>query len=429
MKVQVEAISPVEKKLTVEVDSARVVQEFDRAYVGLGRRVKLRGFRQGKVPRQVLQRHFHDEVEKDVLESLVSSTFGEAIREQNLPVVAPPKVSIDEPGLGEGKPLKYTARVEVKPQVQPKDYKGLEVARKPADVTDQMISDELTRLQEGMSQLVPVEGRFEAQDGDYALVDHEGTIAGAPFEGSKAQGVTVRVQPGEFHEGNVGALAGKKLGESVEVEYAFPADYRSQALRGKVARFQITLQGVKVRKVPALDDEMAKDVGIEGVDTLEKLRARMRQDIEKREQRRAEAELRDGLLKEALKKNDFDVPSSLVERAIDSMLEGANQRFARQGLDMRQMGLDVSRLRADLREQALTQVKGALLLEAIAEAEKIEVTPEDLQAEIAKLAEELHMPLAKVQQQMRGEEQKSALKNRIREDKTIVFLTTNAKLS
>jgi trigger factor len=429
MKVQVEAISPVEKKLTVEVDSARVVQEFDRAYVGLGRRVKLRGFRQGKVPRQVLQRHFHDEVEKDVLESLVSSTFGEAIREQNLPVVAPPKVSIDEPGLGEGKPLKYTARVEVKPQVQPKDYKGLEVARKPADVTDQMISDELTRLQEGMSQLVPVEGRFEAQDGDYALVDHEGTIAGAPFEGSKAQGVTVRVQPGEFHEGNVGALAGKKLGESVEVEYAFPADYRSQALRGKVARFQITLQGVKVRKVPALDDEMAKDVGIEGVDTLEKLRARMRQDIEKREQRRAEAELRDGLLKEALKKNDFDVPSSLVERAIDSMLEGANQRFARQGLDMRQMGLDVSRLRADLREQALTQVKGALLLEAIAEAEKIEVTPEDLQAEIAKLADELHMPLAKVQQQMRGEEQKSALKNRIREDKTIVFLTTNAKLS
>jgi trigger factor len=429
MKVQVEAISPVEKKLTVEVDPARVVQEFDRAYVGLGRRVKLRGFRQGKVPRQVLQRHFHDEVEKDVLESLVSSTFGEAIREQNLPVVAPPKVSIDEPGLGEGKPLKYTARVEVKPEVQPKDYKGLEVARKPAEVTDQMLSDELTRLQEGMSQLVPVEGRFEAQEGDYALIDHEGTIAGAPFEGSKAQGVTVRVQPGEFHDGNVGALAGKKLGESVEVEYAFPADYRSQALRGKVARFQITLQGVKVRKVPALDDEMAKGVGIEGVDTLEKLRARMRQDIEKREQRRAEAELRDGLLKEALKKNDFDVPSSLVERAIDSMLEGASQRFARQGLDMRQMGLDVSRLRADLREQALTQVKGALLLEAIAEAEKIEVTPEDLQAEIAKLADELHMPLAKVQQQMRGEEQKSALKNRVREDKTIVFLTTNARLS
>jgi trigger factor len=429
MKVQVEAISPVEKKLTVEIDPERVVKELDHAYVGLGRRVKLRGFRQGKVPRQVLERHFRDEVEKDVLESLVSSTFGEAIREQNLPVVAPPKVSVDEPGLGAGKPLKYTARVEVKPQVQPKDYKGLEVARKPAEVTDQMISDELTRLQEGMSQLVPVEGRFEAQEGDYALIDHEGNIAGAPFEGSKAQGVTVRVQPGEFHEGNVGALAGKKLGESVEVEYAFPADYRSQALRGKVARFQITLQGIKVRKVPALDDEMAKDVGIEGVDTLDKLRARMRQDIEKREQRRAEAELRDGLLKEALKKNDFDVPSSLVERAIDSMLEGASQRFARQGLDMRQMGLDVSRLRADLREQALTQVKGALLLEAIAEVEKIEVTPEDLQAEIAKLADELQMPLAKVQQQMRGEEQKSALKNRIREDKTIVFLTTNARLS
>src|SRR5512142_3020179 len=121
MKIQVETISPVERKVTIEVDPDRVAKELERAYVGLGRRVKLKGFRPGKAPRKVLERHFRDEVEKDVLESLVSSTFGEAVKEQELPVVAPPRVSIDEPGLGEGKPLKYTARVEVKPLLQPKD--------------------------------------------------------------------------------------------------------------------------------------------------------------------------------------------------------------------------------------------------------------------------------------------------------------------
>jgi trigger factor len=429
MKIEVEALSPVEKKVTVEVDPERVAKELDRAYNALGRRVKLRGFRAGKAPRKVLERHFRDEVERDVVQKLVTSTFGDAVREQNIDAVAPPRVDVAEPGLQPSGPFRFTARVEVKPRLEPRDYRGLEATRRPVEVTDSMISDELTRIQEGLTQLVPVEGRFDAQEGDYAVVDHVATVEGQPFEGGTAQGVTVQVGQGELVDGFLPQLVGKRLGEVVEIDQAFPVDYRVEGLRGKVGHFTVTLKGLKTRQVPSLDDELAKDLGIEGVETLEQLRARIRGDVEKRERRRSESELKEALVKAALARNDFEVPPALVERAIDAMIQGAADRFARQGLDIRQMGLDLPRLRADLREQALTQVKGALLLEAIADQEKIEATDEDVQAEIARTASELNMPLAKVQQQMRGGEARIALSNKIREDKALAFLTSEAKLN
>ena len=157
--------------------------------------------------------------------------------------------------------------------------------------------------------------------------------------------------------------------------------------------------------------------------------ARIREDLTKREQRRSDIELRDALVKAALAKNDFEVPPALIERAIDMMIGGAGERFARQGLDIRQMGLDIPRLRAELRDQALLQVKGALLLEAIADTEKIEIGDADVEAEIAKTAAELNLPVAKVQQQMRSGESRLALRNRIREDKALAFLTSEAKLN
>ncbi len=428
MKIQVENVSPVERKVSIEVDPERIAKELERAYASLGRRVKLRGFRPGKAPRKVLERNFKEQVESEVVEKIVSSTFSEAVRENAIDVVAPPHVSLVEGGLAEGRPLTYTAKVEVKPRIEPKDYKGLVVTRKPPEVTDTMVADELTKLQDRFAELVPVEGRFEAQEGDWAVVDHEGTIDGKPFEGSKAEGVTVKVAQGAMSEGNLGVLAGKKIGEAVELDETFPEDHRSAVLRGKTAHMKVTLQALKQRKPPTLDDAFAKEVGIEGVETLDALRARIRADLEKREKRRAENELKDALVQAALAKNEFEVPPALVERAIDAMIEGAAERFARSGIDVRQLDLDVARMRGDLREQALLQVRGALVLEAIADAEKIEVTDEDVQAEVARIADELGAPLARVQQQTRGEAARDALRNRIREEKALALLSSAATI-
>jgi trigger factor len=429
MKVQVENVSPVEKKVTVEVDPEQVAQELGRAYSVLSRKVKLRGFRPGKAPRPVLERHFKDQVENEVIEKLVSLSYQEIVEEHSLSPVAPPKVSLgDTSGLHSGGPLKYTARVEVKPAVKPRGYDGLEVSRVPPTVTDAMVDDELARIQDGLAQLEPVEDRDTAMSDDYGVIDYEGAIDGKPFEGGKGEAVTVRVQAGEFTEGNMEGLRGKKVGEVHEQEYAFPATYRMEGLRNKVAHFKVTLKAIKVRKVPPLDDELAKDLGMKEVSTLVELKARIRADLDEREKRRAEGELRDALIKAALKMNEFDVPTSLVERAIDGMLEGAMQRFARQGIDPRQLDLDIPRLRADLREQALLQVKGALLLEAIADEEKLGATEEDVQAEIAKMAAELKQPLAKIQQQIKAGG-REALKGKIREDKALALLTSKAKIT
>jgi trigger factor len=428
MKIQVEAVSPVEKKVTVEIDASRVAKELDRAYVGLGRRVKVPGFRPGKVPRNVLVKNFRGEVEREVVEKLVNDSFAEAVKTEKIDVVASPSVSLVDPAFDAAKPLKYTATVEVKPKVSPRDYRGLEVTHAPGIVTDAMVDEELQKLRDSAATLQPVEGRDVAVKGDYATVDHEGTIDGKPFAGSTAQGVTVRVQEGSLEEGNFGHLEGRKIGETVEFDHAFAADYRMQEVRGKTARFKATLHGLKTRLAPALDDEFAKGVGILGVETAEQLRARMRTDIERREKQKSDAGLKDSLVKAALAKNEFEVPPALVERTIDSMIESTAERLARSGIDLRHLQLDLPRLRADLREKALQQVRGALLLEAIAEAEKIEIGEEDLEKEIARVAADHEIPIERARKDFRGKEPLAALNLRIREEKALAVLSSTATI-
>jgi len=427
MKIKVETNSPIERTLSVEVPPERVLAELDRAYVTLGRRVKLRGFRQGHVPRPVLERNFRAEIEGEVVEKLVQGTFVEAIQAEKLEPVAPPHVSL-EGALTAGQAFRYSAKVEVKPVVVAKDYRGLTVTRRAASVGDAEVDAELQKLQESYATLVPVEGREVAEEGDFAVIDHQGTVEGKPFEGGTAEGVTVKAAPGEIGAGFIPALVGKKIGETVVIEEALPEQHRDAALRGKTAHMTVTLKGLKTRRLAALDDALAKQVGVEGIETLAGLRERIQSDLLKRETRRAETELRDALLKAALQKNEFEVPPSMVERTIDNMLEGTMERFARMGVDVRQLDLDVARLRGDLREQALFQVRGSLLLEAVADAEKLDPTEEDLQAEVARVAGEMGVPLQQAQKQMRGAEARAALMNKVREDQALAVLTQSATI-
>jgi trigger factor len=423
MKVQVEKLSPVERKVTVEVGPERVAKEIERAYATLGRRVKIKGFRPGKAPRGVLERNFRDQIEAEVLERLVASTFEEAAKAESIDAVAAPRVQVAEPGLGVGRSLSYTARVEVKPVIEARDYRGLEVERKTAQITDAMVEAEMERLRQSFTQMEPVEGRTDARKGDWAVIDYEGSVEGTVFEGGKAEGALVQVADGDFFKGEMAALEGRQVGDAFEIEQSFPAEFRDAALRGKQARFAIKLQSLRTQKIPALDDALAREVGIEGVETLEALRARVRTDIEKREKHRSEAEQRDLLIRAALAKNEFEVPPALVERTLDAMMESTAQRFARQGIDIQQLDLDVARIRADLREQALHTVKAALVLEAIAEVEKVEVSAEDEKAELERRAVELGVPVSKLKVR---EEMRTALRQQIREEKTVALLAEHA---
>lgn len=427
MKVNVETVSPVEKKLHIEVDSDRVSQELERAYKGLSRSVRVPGFRQGKAPRRILEARYKDQVEQDVVQHLVEHTWREAVDQNDLFPVASPVVTSDK--LEPGKPFKYEARVEVKPEITAKDYKGLSYEPSKIAVTDEMITDELTRIQEQLAQLMPIEDRTTAQNGDYAVIDYEGFLDGEPLEGGKGEEITVKVDEGTLLEGNAPMLAGAEIGASVDTDVEFPPDYQMESVRGKKAQFKVTLKSLKHREIPALDDELAKDLGGDAK-TLEELKAQIREGLEKAEQQRVDRENREKLFKVLIEKNPVEVPKALVERGIDLMVAGAAERFQSQGLDIRQMGLDFRKIREDLREKATEEVKAALILEAIASQEGIEPSDEDLAAHFDKLATDVGMTADAVRAHFeRDAEELRGLKSRLREEKTVALLQSEAKVS
>lgn len=422
MKVQVEELSPTEKKLSIEVDTPRVEEELSRAYAALSKQVRLPGFRQGKAPRRLLEQRFRDQVEDEVIQKVVQSAYFEAIREHNIEAVANPQVT--QQGLKPGQPFTFEARVEVKPKLDVKDYEGVSLKKTEVKVEDAQVDEALENIRQNMSRLEPVTGRDVAQRGDFATIDFEATIDGQPFPGSKAEGINVEIAPGELVESNIEALEGVKVGDTKEVDYTFPQDYRVEEVKGKTAHFKLHLKGLKTKVVPELNDDFAKETN--QAQSLEELRAKVRSDLEKDLKARAEAEEREALINGLLERNPFEVPRAMVNRAIDMMLEQQLRSFARMGVDPRQLNLDFTRLREDLRETATREVKGSLLFEAIALKEGIQPSEEEIEKKIDELAAEANQAVATVRKFFKNPEERRGLSLRLREEKTIEFLKSRA---
>jgi trigger factor len=425
MKVQVEEISPIERKLSIEVEPQRVTEELERAYSTLGRQVKVAGFRPGKVPRRILEQRFKEQVEDDVIHRVVERAYVEAIREHKVEAVSSPTVS--NPRLKLDEPFKFEARVEVRPKIEVKDYTGLPLPKAQVKIDEAKVTERLEELRNRLGRLEPVNGRDVAAAKDFVQIDFDATIDGKPFPGSRAENITVEVAPGELVESNVAALEGVKVGETKAIDYVFPADYRVEEIRGKTAKFQLTVKGLKVQVTPELNDELAKE--LQAGETLEDLKKKIREDLERGEKNRIEGEEREALYKVLIERNAFEVPGAMVERAVDAMLEGALRNMARGGIDVRNLQLDFEKLREDMRPRALTEVKGALLLEAIAEKEKLSPSDEEVEARIAKLAEESQQPLSQIRKHFKGPDERRGLFLRLREEKAIEFLKSRATYS
>jgi len=251
-------------------------------------------------------------------------------------------------------------------------------------------------------------------------------IDGQPFTGSKAEGVTAEITPGELVDSNIAALEGVKVGDTKEIDYAFPQDYRVDEVKGKTAHFKLHLKGLKTKIVPELNDDFAKEAGAENA---EDLRKKVRQNLESTQKSKAQNEEREALIKALVERNPFEVPKAMVERAIDSMLEGALRQMQRSGLDVRNLGLDFMRLRDEMRERAVAEVKGTLLFEAIAQKEGIQATDADMDKKIEELATESGQPVANIRKYFARPDDREGLSLRLREEKTIEFLKAQAKYS
>lgn len=418
MKVQVEDLSPIEKRLSIEVEPALVEKELASAYQQLSRQVKVPGFRPGKVPRRILEQQYRREVEADVVKRVQLLGFIDALKETQVAAVSDPTFSGGK--IEAQKPFAYSARVEVKPPVEAKDYKGLTLPKQDSAVPEERVQEQIDRLRNSRTEVVTVTGRDVVQKGDLVIIDFDATVDGQAFPGSTSREVTVEVIDGQLIEGNLPQLEGVKVGAMKEIDYTFPADYRVEEIKGKTGRFAVTVKEIKEKKVPALDDAFAKLMGEE---TAEAFTTRVRRDLERAAKNRAEVDEREAIFKALAEKNPLEVPQAMVNRGIDIMLEGAIGSLARSGMDPNMLRLDWTKLREELRPKAALEVRGQLLLESISRLEKVEVTDAEVDAKIAEVAG----PLPMMQAQYKTPEARESIKNRVLEDKTLALIKQHAK--
>jgi trigger factor len=326
-----------------------------------------------------------------------------------------------------GEPFKITAKVQVRPKVDPTDYDGLALAKREAAVTDEQLQKRMEDIRGRMAKLEPVQGRDAGQKGDYAVVDYVATVEGVEFPGSTAQGVKVEIAPGELVASKCAALEGVKVGETKTLEYTFPADYQVEEVKGKTAKFEMTVKELRLQVTPELNDEFAKEIG--GGQTLAEMREKVRGDMLAAERARIRQQDRDELVTDLLKRNPFEVPEAMVEHAVDNMLQSAFRNLARSGLDPAKLRMDLSSLRAEMKDKAILEVKGSLALEAIGRKERIDAEEADVEAKIKALGQETSNTEEVVRQALEDPSVKRQFYERLREEKTVEFLKARAKYS
>jgi trigger factor len=413
--VTLEELSPVRKRLRVEIPAVAVQAELDRAFQALGRQAKLRGFRPGKAPRAVLERTFGAEVRREVLGRLVEQSFHEAIERHGLAVVGTPE--IDPEDIAPGDAFRYSATVDVRPAIALGDLGGLNASRPAVTVSDEDVERTLGSLRESVAQLRPIEDRTVVETGDVVVVDLTSRLDGG--EPVRREGALLEAGGGTFPLALERQLVGQHRGAHVSVRVPYPADYANTAVAGKTADFDVEVKELRAKELPALDDDFARDHA--KCASLAELRDRVRADLEREAHARAEDAVRDQILAQLVERHPFDVPPSLVERRIEAMLATFDIRVG-EGPERDQA---IARLHDELRPRAERQVRAELLLDAVAERERIDVSDGDVDAEIAAIAARERQAPERVRALYDRPEARAALRARMLRERAIARLVAS----
>ena len=372
LQVTVKEDGPVKRRVEVRVPAARVTAETEQAYRRLAGRVQLPGFRRGKVPRKVLEDRYAHDVQHDVVRHLIEETCAEVVREQAIPVVSSPEVA--EHGFNDDGTLRYVAVVEIRPSFELGTYKGLEIARKIERIDDGKVDQMIERLRERLAVLTTEEDRVNVAKGDVLEFDMTATAEGRAIEKASGTGVKLEVGAGRFPKEFEDQIVGVTRGIETPIDVSFPPDHADEELAGKLVRFAVTVRAIKNKVLPVVDDEFVKDLGWDDCTSVEQLRAKIRTDLEAHAGAEADRRMRGELLGKVVDAHTFDVPESLVNRQI--------------GATLREMGVGeipedrVDEIRSKLEPSAAKQVRARFILDAIAKAENLEITNEELEQEV-----------------------------------------------
>jgi len=423
MQITIEDLSPVEKRVEFELPWSDVVPKLEKAYDSLRRGVRLPGFRPGKVPRALLEKMYKRQVEDEVARDLVELSLGQAIRENQIQPVAPP--TVEELAIKSGEPFKFTARVEVRSQVTPKDYSGLPISRRPAAVTDEQVTEALEGYRRRLTEFKPVEGRTQTGDTDLVLVELSGKVGEHKI---KKRQVAIDLE--NDSEGPLPGLPSRLRGqpitpEPIEVDYTLAGEGLLPELAGKQVHMHVTIKEVREKKVPALDDEMAKDTG--EADTLEGLKTKVRDRLLEQDERRIKSEMTRAVIKELIKRNEFAVAPALIDRYAQLLVNRAKQQLVMMGVDVE--SIDDERMRAEVRGEAEEEARGSILIQAIAEREGITVTDADLQKRVAELAAARNENPKQLRADLEKDQRIHQIEGQIREQKALDMLIAQAKIT
>lgn len=423
MQVQVETINPVTKKINIEIPAELVDAEIEKSFAAIQKKAKLQGFRPGKAPMALVKRTYNDAMSDDVMRRLYDTTLYKALTDNKIEPIDTP--TVDSGIVKQGTPFKYSAMVEVMPEILLKDYKGLEITKEKYVLNSDSIEGELKRMQENMGQLVPVEEGTAVENGHVVSVDYSFSVEGCPEEATSAENAEVQVGAQLLMPGFEEQLVGMKCGESREVKVILPEGYRTPAAAGKEGVFQVTLKDIKRKELPELNDEFAQQFG--DYETIEQLRAKMAEYHQKQELDRVEAELKERTVAALVAKNPLDVPNSMVKRQIEHMLDNFKNRLKSQRMSMEMMGLDDDAFRIRFADLAVEKVKGGLLLMALVEKEDISISEEEIEKKYEEMAAGNNEMLGRIKDFYSSNNNgKHSLISEMKEDKAIRFLIDNA---
>lgn len=425
MRTSVEDISSVKKKLSVEIESSEINNRLDKAYKEVGKKAKIPGFRPGKVPRKILERHIGSQVAEDVTRELINDTLPKALEEaKTFPLGAP---FLEKETLKQGQNFKYSAVMEVRPQFEIENYIGIEVEKEKCSVTEQDIQDKIAQIRDAHGTLTSVDPNRPIQKNDRVVLDYQGFEDGQPLGGIQSSNFLLKVGSKRFHPKFEEDLIGLKKDEEAEIRVEFEDSYPHTKLAGKTVNFKVTVVDIKEMQLPELNDEFAKNLSADFKD-LKDFKMKVEETIIAQEEKRIESELKQNLLKKISDSVEFEIPQSLVESEIDQAVEHVKQNLIRSGSNLEEAGLSEERLRKDFRPASEKRVKDLLILGQLAEKEKITVNKEELTNGLKELAESTGQNTETLRKYYQAKNLMGALEEKLLEEKTLNYLVKNANI-
>lgn len=427
MSLQVEKLEKNMAKLTVEVPAEQFEAALKTSYNKNKNKFNIPGFRKGKAPQAMIEKMYGVGVfYEDAVDEAINASYPDAAKESGLEIVSRPEISIEQ--VEKGKSFIYIATVATKPEVTLGEYKGIEVEKAKPEVTDADVEAELKKVQEQNSRLVSVEDRAVA-DGDQTVIDFEGFVDGKAFEGGKAEDYTLVIGSHSFIDTFEDQLIGKNIGEDVEVNVTFPAEYHAADLAGKPATFKVKIKEIKMKELPELNDEFASEVS--EFETLEAYKEDVKNKLAETKQAQATAENENNVVQKVVDNAQMDIPAPMVDEQVRNMIEDYARRLQSQGISFDQYlqftGSTIEQLQEQMRPQAELRLRTRLVLEAVVAAEKIEPSDELVEAEIKKMSENYKMDAEQIKTIM-GEAGMAQMKADMAVQEAVDFLVAEAKL-